>query len=197
MDKHNCPIPGCKQKLPERLSLCKLHWRQVPREIKNTVLDTREVGGEAHQIALQAAVDSVRMPDTPAVICDYCGNLVPVCGGSEVYPHRPDLWGKKFYKCPHCPDTYVGCHPSTNVPLGRMANKELRDAKMAAHEVFDALWRRKMNRDNCTRSKARTAAYKWLSAEMGIHIKKTHIGLMTVDQCAQVVRICQSVGVRS
>ena len=36
---------------------------------------------------------------------------------------------------------YVGCHNNTRKPLGTMADKELREARMAVHAKIDPLWR--------------------------------------------------------
>ena len=74
------------------------------------------------------------------VHCDYCGKPALFVGGLIIYPHRLDLRSKVFYYCEPC-QAWVGCHPNTAVPLGRLANAELRSAKMAAHAAFDPLWR--------------------------------------------------------
>lgn len=75
-------------------------------------------------------------------------------------------------------------------PLGHLANKELRDARMAAHRLFDPLWLRKMRKDNIQKGHARRLAYEWLSKEMGLPRKKCHIAMFSVEQCKQVVAIC-------
>ena len=49
--------------------------------------------------------------------------------GAIIYPHRPDLAKKYFYKCPICGE-YVGCHPSSTKPLGCIPSKELRQARI-------------------------------------------------------------------
>lgn len=62
-----------------------------------------------------------------APTCPYCGKDSVLVNGHVIYPHRPDLLEKKFYWCKPC-DAYVGCHPGTANPLGRLANAELRRA---------------------------------------------------------------------
>ena len=65
-----------------------------------------------------------------------------------------------------------------------LANAELRHWKNLAHEAFDPLWkygRFKGDRD---------AAYRWLSQQMGIPYKKTHIGMFDVAECKAVIDIC-------
>jgi len=116
------------------------------------------------------------------VNCPYCNRPAHLVDGVTIYPHRPDLYEKKFYLCPPC-DAYVGCHPGTTEPLGRLANAELRAAKMAAHSAFDPLWRLGQWK--------RRDAYKWLAGKLGIAWKDCHIGFMDVEMCKRVVEICK------
>lgn len=122
------------------------------------------------------------------VICPYCQKRAQLVGGDVIYPHRPDLAGKNFYLCDPC-NAYVGCHPAKTatqngvgdgtVPMGRLANAELRRAKNEAHAAFDPLWK--------SGAMHRKAAYKWLSKELGLTSQQTHIGMFDVAQCAAVV----------
>lgn len=141
------------------------------------------------------------MPDTldpgsiKTVVCPYCSCKAPLVSGLEVYPHRRDLWPKRFYLCKPC-DAWVGCHPPSTaegggqgdgtVPMGRLANAELRLAKQAAHAAFDPLW----TGAKTGRGKARRAAYKLLAERLGIHVNDCHIGMFDVAQCARVVEVC-------
>lgn len=124
---------------------------------------------------------------TPA--CDYCGQPTERVGGDVMYPHRPDLADKIIYRCQPC-GAWVTCHPGTDRPLGRLANAELRAAKSAAHAVFDPLWRRKIQCVQCSKSKARKAAYAWLAGVLGMDPKRCHIGMMDVADCQRVVEAC-------
>jgi len=110
-------------------------------------------------------------------ICNYCGNFSKLTSGAEIYPHRKDLKNLRFYSCSGC-DAYVGTHKGTVKPLGRLANKELRKAKSAAHRAFDPLWKLK----NMTRKEA----YSWLAKELGIKKEDCHIGMFDVDTCKHV-----------
>ena len=103
-------------------------------------------------------------------------------GGLAIYPHRHDLREKKFYQCAPC-DAYVGCHPGTTNPLGRLANAELRAAKMAAHAAFDPLWK--------SGAKKRGSAYAWLADALRIDKKQCHIGMFDVADCRRVVEVCK------
>jgi hypothetical protein len=72
--------------------------------------------------------------------CPYCGKWSEKVSGKVIYSHRPDLYAKVFYRCAPC-DAYVGCHPHSERPLGRLADAELRSMKSAAHAAFDPIWR--------------------------------------------------------
>lgn len=120
------------------------------------------------------------------VTCAYCNKPAELVGGEEIYPHRPDLYQKKFWRCRPC-KAYVGCHkPNVGYgdgtrPLGRLANAELRAAKSAAHAAFDPIWQNGIAR--------RGSAYAWLANKLGIQPKQCHIGEFDVEQCKRVVQI--------
>ena len=114
--------------------------------------------------------------------CHYCGNEAEIVTGEAIYPHRSDLAAKKFWRCTDC-KAYVGCHPGTEKPLGRLANEELRNWKQRAHGVFDPLWRSGVL--------SRAGAYAWLAKQLGIPQEETHIGMFDVDQCKRVVKVCK------
>lgn len=115
-------------------------------------------------------------------ICPYCLKESNLVGGLTIYPHRNDLRDKHFYQCAPC-DAYVGCHPNTKNALGRLANAELRKAKMSAHAAFDHIWK--------SGKKKRGSAYAWLSDAIGISKKDCHIGMMDVADCLKVVEVCK------
>lgn len=115
------------------------------------------------------------------MICSYCNNEAELVSGDTIYPHRPDLHHLRFWQCAPC-DAYVGCHKGTERPLGRLANTELRQAKMAAHAVFDPLWK--------SGPMTRNTAYQWLSDQLGIPRADCHIGMFDLDRCRLVVALC-------
>lgn len=115
------------------------------------------------------------------VFCDYCGRRAEFVDSKIVYGRS---YGK-IYLCRNCM-AYVGVHKGTDIPLGRLANAELRYWKKAAHAAFDPLWRRgpfKYHRD---------VAYGWLARKMGLPAEQTHIGLFDVSQCKRAVQICRN-----
>lgn len=119
-------------------------------------------------------------------LCDYCGKPAKLVKGDEIYQHRKDLHDKKFWECIPC-DAWVGCHPRSIRPLGRLANAVLRSAKSAAHREFDKLWR--------NGGMSRSRAYAWLAERMEIPPSKCHIGMFDEYQCAEVIVHCAQ-GVR-
>lgn len=118
--------------------------------------------------------------------CPYCGKLTELTDSSEVYPTN---YGK-IYICRDC-FAWVNCHTGTTIALGRVAKKELRQNKKTAHHYFDALWHRKMERDKCSKSVARSSAYAWLAKVMNLPPERAHIGMMDDQQCTQLVEICK------
>lgn len=115
------------------------------------------------------------------VYCDYCGRRAEYVNSKIVY-------GKNYgmiYLCRHCM-AYVGVHKGTDIPLGRLANAELRYWKRQAHAAFDPLWQRGRFRGY------RNAAYAWLAKWMGLPVEKTHIGMFDVAECKKAIRICRN-----
>jgi len=119
------------------------------------------------------------------VKCPYCHRDAVLVQGAVIYPRRQDLYHRNFWHCPPC-DAYVGTHRRNKrhgltgiEPLGRLANAELRKAKIAAHAAFDPLW--------ASGRMTRKAAYAWLANMLGIPVANCHIGMFDVDGCQAVV----------
>jgi len=119
------------------------------------------------------------------VQCGYCSKLAKLTTGEEIYPHRKDLYSKFFWKCEPC-GAYVGTHSESqyHLPLGRLANKNLRELKSQAHKVFDPIWK--------SGNKTRSEAYSWLASQLNINIKFCHIGLASESQCKRIIKICNN-----
>lgn len=116
------------------------------------------------------------------VRCDYCGRPAELVDSKVIYGKS---YGHKCYLCRPC-FAYVGCHKGTNIPLGRLANAELRYWKMQAHAAFDPLWQYGKFRG------CRNAAYAWLAERMNLPVEKTHIGMFDVGQCKKAIHICNN-----
>lgn len=127
------------------------------------------------------------------------GLKCPYCGSKTEYIDSLFVYGKSYgmiYICKPC-DAYVGVHKGTDKALGRLANKELREAKKQAHYYFDqiaktdlinTIWDKYIP-DISNRSKA----YLWLSKQLNISLELCHIGMMDVEQCNNVINICKSI----
>lgn len=125
------------------------------------------------------------------VICPYCGKKAEYVKGDRIYSGRGSWDNKFFWVCFSC-DAWVGCHSKDkrfgrigDEPLGRLANEELRKAKMRAHKAFDPLWK-----DNDIRRKD---AYVWLSEELGVPFDECHIGMFDVDMCERVIEAVSNI----
>lgn len=125
----------------------------------------------------------------PTVRCSDCPGAVVLVSGLVIYPHRPDLDHKQFWRCESC-GAYVGCHPGTEHPLGSPAGPATRAARNAAHAAFDPLWKAKMARENVRKHVARGAAYRWLADALGIDPSACHIGMMDEATALRVVDLC-------
>ncbi|MEG1142309.1 MAG: zinc-finger-containing protein [Clostridia bacterium] len=123
-------------------------------------------------------------------ICPYCGSEVKLKNDSSF------IYGKNYgavYHCTNYPkcDSYVGCHKGTHNSLGRLANRELRTKKSEAHYYFDFIWKAKRSLKKRSSRNARGKAYTWLSKELGIPNKDTHIGMFDVETCERVIALCK------
>jgi hypothetical protein len=111
-----------------------------------------------------------------------CATPATLTDGTQIYPHRPDLWHKRVWKCPTCPDSYVGCHGETDDALGRPAGPELRRSRMDTHAVLDPLWR---NRDGSRTAVSRSIVYGFLRHALRLRRADAHVGLFDLARCAE------------
>lgn len=117
------------------------------------------------------------------MVCPYCGSKVKLAD-RFVVSHRDDALGSgKIYVCERYPscDSYVGCNLNTDIPLGTLANAELRRIRMQAHKAFDWLWK--------SGRMSRKEAYQTMQKVTGLNKDKAHIGMMNVEQCRQIAEI--------
>jgi len=107
--------------------------------------------------------------------CPYCGKEAKWCANSEVYGRT---YGKSYmcYWCKDC-DAYVGCHNNTKIPLGTMANKELRKKRMEVHDIIDPLWK--------SGKYSRKKIYSDLSDAFG---KTVHIAEADIKMCEIIIK---------
>ena len=127
--------------------------------------------------------------------CAHCGDDCKLVTGSEVYPHRRDLYDLRFWVCSPC-NARVGCHKNGNVcdgvksdgtlPLGTAANPALRNARMAIHQMVDPIWQQAPHR-----GRARKTVYAVLTNFGRLHgfigpEDTYHTGHLSLPQCVML-----------
>ena len=81
------------------------------------------------------------------------------------------------YWCKSC-DAYVGCHNNTERPLGTMANKELRNARIKVHKLIDPLWQ--------GGGMKRSQVYAMLTRYLGG--RPYHTGDLSLEECKLIIK---------
>lgn len=120
------------------------------------------------------ALKRVKNPLPVPKVCPYCNGPVALVENSAIY------WGKSYgewpyaFLCRPC-DAYVGLHPDTDIPLGTLANKDLREDRKWAKSLFHKLMDE--------RGWDRTAMYEWLAGEMKIPVGECHFGWFDNESC--------------
>lgn len=120
----------------------------------------------------------------PPVYCPYCHGRAVLRPASYVYGDRAKddetLCVCKNY--PEC-DSYVRVHAGTNKPMGTLANRELRNARHRAHQLFDQIWK--------TGIMSRSQAYQWMRYKFGLSAAQGHIAKFSDYYCEQLIQMCE------
>lgn len=121
--------------------------------------------------------------------CPYCGQTAEYVDSAKIYGGRSYgmVWG-----CPGWPecDAYVGAHArgkKRGQPLGTLANRELRDARSAAHSQFDHFWRDDVALPATLGT--RSELYRCLAEDMEITEDECHFAMFTPEQCERSMEI--------
>lgn len=119
------------------------------------------------------------------VRCPYCGAVAVIRPASEIY-HNDRCKGK-LYVCSNYPkcQSYVGIHPQTKMPLGDLADGDLRHLRIRAHRMFDRIWQ--------TGLMPRRDAYRWMADYFAIPLSEAHIGQFGDYRCRELIRKCSSI----
>ena len=106
--------------------------------------------------------------------------LCPECGAPMALGSYKST-GNPYYRCRHWPDCRGshGAHADGS-PLGIPANQATKTMRIAAHDVFDRLWKR----GRMTRSHA----YHWMAHHLRMTREEAHIGRFTTEQCSALIR---------
>lgn len=115
----------------------------------------------------------------------------PNCQWDVVLTTNADIYGREYGEWPYaylctngmC-DSYVGLHPDTDIPLGTLADSDLRESRKAAKAAFFARMRHQ--------GMDRSAMYSWLATQMGIPVDECHFGWFDHAKCELAQRICEA-----
>ncbi|MBU6993487.1 zinc-finger-containing protein [Ferrovum myxofaciens] len=116
------------------------------------------------------------------VLCPYCNTQAELVHGEEIYPHAGPPQNGMYWLCRPC-KAWAGTHKNSpkHAPKANLANAPLRKARQKAHATFDLLWIENLM--------SRAEAYSWLANELGILLKRCHIGFFDMDQCLETERL--------
>lgn len=115
----------------------------------------------------------------PAPRCPYCGSHSVLRSADGIY--RRNDRDAMLYVCSRYPvcDSYVRVQPGTKIPVGTMANRELRALRNEAHHYFDQLHKRGLME--------KEDAYQWLAAVLAAPMGQAHIGNLGEYYCRQAI----------
>jgi hypothetical protein len=114
--------------------------------------------------------------------CPFCNSRVSLIDSAKVFGYSYGF----IYLCdayPKC-DARVKCHPRTIIPMGTLADRELRRWRSLAHRKFDPLWQSGV-------FSSRQAAYKWLSKAMRLPLERTHVAMFDIRQCQRAITLIE------
>ena len=111
--------------------------------------------------------------------CPYCGSHSVLRSADGIY--RCNDKKTMLYVCSKYPvcDSYVRVHPGTKIPVGTMANRDLRALRNEAHRNFDQLHKQGLM--------SKEDAYLWLAAILAAPLGQAHIGYLGEYYCRQVI----------
>ena len=117
--------------------------------------------------------------DVSRMRCPYCGSPVIYRSADGIY--HDNSKGTMLYVCSHYPecDAYVRVHVGTNIPVGTLANHELRTLRRTAHHYFDQLYQSGMM--------SKQDAYQRLADLICAPLSEAHIGYLGEYYCKQVI----------
>lgn len=116
--------------------------------------------------------------------CPYCGSRALLRPASVVYGEKAADPAAPYYVCARFPacDAYVAAHKKNCLPMGSLANAELRRKRIQAHAALDRLWKGGLM--------IKKQAYFWLQAKLDLPGEETHIGRFSTFRCEQVRWCC-------
>jgi len=113
------------------------------------------------------------------IICPYCGSNAVLRQGNYVFGANAvisHIWVCTNY--PNC-DAYVSAHTHNKMPLGNLANKELRNKRRETHIHLDKIWRKGIM--------TRKETYNWMMFVLGLKKENSHVAMLTLCQCNELI----------
>jgi hypothetical protein len=125
-----------------------------------------------------------------SLICPYCKSPANFQYDSKSVYHGKDYG--PIYICQPC-DAYIGCKRGTYIPLGRLANAELRAWRKKFRDIFDPKWNppRKYLLDEYGDS-AKNKAYSRLARIMRMPVQQCHLGNFSVETIKKAVGLIEA-----
>ena len=123
------------------------------------------------------------MKKRKTVYCPYCGAKATLHPSGYIYGAK-DVANGYLYVCDRYPkcDAYVGAHPKTKMPMGMLANGDLRNKRIQAHKAFDWLWKSGYMK--------KWQAYKWMQGKFGLNEAQAHIANFGEYMCDRLIIEC-------
>ncbi len=120
----------------------------------------------------------------PNIKCPYCGSQAFLRPASVLGKTGQNEINEKYYVCARYPfcDSYVKAHRHNQMPMGTLANAELRKKRQKAHKALQQLIDRGLM--------SRSEAYHWLQLQMGLPQEDAHIAKFSDQRCEQVIQLC-------
>jgi len=116
--------------------------------------------------------------------CPYCKSQAFLRPASMV--HKYPIPGEEVYVCARYPvcDAYVSAYRENRLPMGTLADKQLRQKRQQAHIALNRLWNQGLM--------SKKEAYRWLQIQMGLPESEAHIGRFSLLRCEQVICLCNN-----
>ena len=113
------------------------------------------------------------------VKCPYCGGIAVLRNAGYVYGDKSKR--QKLYVCQHYPEcnSYVGVHDGTDIPMGTLANGDLRNKRIQAHHAFDRIWKYGIL--------TKKNAYRWIQDKFSLRPEQAHIGFFSEYMCDRLI----------
>ena len=119
------------------------------------------------------------IPGMKNMKCPYCNSAVLRRSADGIYKNNKD--DTQLYVCSKYPacDSYVRIHKGTDIPVGSLANPQLRALRVKAHKQFDKL-------HQCG-IMSKKEAYGWLAHMLQSPKSQAHIGYLSEYYCNLVI----------